>query len=148
MMNLTVESGINVYLRCPASGYPILSTVWQYGGKQLFSESRHRVFGNGTLLIKQVVGNKDQGEYTCTIKNRNEQSAVGRLFLTIMGNYFSLLSLVIKFCRRKLARSPSEQYIYRLTHTSSARLSEEKFRSVFPSISLISKDKRKYLSRG
>ena len=84
-MNLTVESGINVYLRCPASGYPISSTTWQFGGKQLPFEARHRVFTNGTLLIRQVVGQKDQGEFTCTIKNQNDQSAVGRLFLTVMG---------------------------------------------------------------
>ncbi|XP_065220187.1 cell adhesion molecule Dscam2-like isoform X2 [Planococcus citri] len=84
MMNLTVVSGSNVYLRCPASGYPIVSTTWQYAGKQLTSESRHRVFGNGTLMIKEVMSQKDQGEYTCTIRNRHEQSAMGKLFLTIM----------------------------------------------------------------
>lgn len=85
MLNLTVESRVNVYLRCPASGYPIISTTWQYEGKQLTSESRHRLFDNGTLLITNVVGNTDQGEYTCTIRNRNDQSAVGRLYLTVMG---------------------------------------------------------------
>lgn len=85
MMNLTVVSGSNVYLRCPASGYPLVSTTWQFAGKQLSSESHHRVFGNGTLLIKDVTSQKDQGEYTCTIRNRHEQSALGKLFLTIMG---------------------------------------------------------------
>lgn len=93
MMNLTVESGINVYLRCPASGYPISSTIWQFGGKQ-FTESRHRIFNNGTLLIEQVVGHKDQGEYTCTIKNHNDQSAVGRLFLTVMGTFILIYRLL------------------------------------------------------
>lgn len=85
MMNLTVVSGSNVYLRCPASGYPIVSTTWQYAGKQLTSESRHRVFGNGTLMVKELMSQKDQGEYSCTIRNRHEQSAMGKLFLTIMG---------------------------------------------------------------
>lgn len=87
MMNLTVESGINIYLRCPASGYPITTTSWHYAGKQLSSEHRHRVFDNGTLLITNVIGHKDQGEYTCTIRNRNDQSAVGRLYLTVMGKW-------------------------------------------------------------
>lgn len=94
MMNLTVESGINVYLRCPASGYPIISTTWQYNGKQLSSEFRYRVFDNGTLLIQNVISHKDQGEYSCIIRNRNDQSAIGRLFLTVMGKCFYILSSI------------------------------------------------------
>lgn len=87
MMNLTVVSGINIYLRCPAFGYPLTSTSWQFGGKQLLSEGRHEMFENGTLLIRDLMSQKDQGEYGCTIKNRHDQSATGKLFLTIMGKF-------------------------------------------------------------
>lgn len=94
-LNLTVVSGVDVYLRCPASGYPIETTVWQYGGKKLFSGSKHKVFDNGTLLAKQVSRLEDQGSYKCTISNKIGHSASGQLYLNIMGerpnkgrNYF------------------------------------------------------------
>ncbi|XP_067002094.2 cell adhesion molecule Dscam1 [Anabrus simplex] len=82
--NLTVVDGMDVYLRCPVAGFPISSVTWQRAGDILPTHLRHRVFSNGTLLIRQVEGASDRGEYSCSVRNQQGQSAQGRLYLDVM----------------------------------------------------------------
>ncbi|XP_075216136.1 cell adhesion molecule Dscam2-like [Lycorma delicatula] len=83
-LNLTVVSGKDVYLLCPVAGFPISSTTWQRGSESLPVNFRHRVFLNGTLLISNVDGEHDKGEYRCTVRNQQSQAASGRVYLNIM----------------------------------------------------------------
>lgn len=48
------------------------------------SNTRQRVFSNGTLLIKSVEGTSDSGQYTCVVSNTQGQSAQSSLGLDIM----------------------------------------------------------------
>ncbi|PSN41375.1 Down syndrome cell adhesion molecule-like protein 1 [Blattella germanica] len=82
--NLTVVAGLDVYLRCPVAGFPISSVTWQRAGDILPTHLRHRVFPNGTLLIREVEGSTDRGEYSCSVSNQQGQSAHGRLYLDVM----------------------------------------------------------------
>ncbi|XP_047118494.1 Down syndrome cell adhesion molecule-like protein Dscam2 [Schistocerca piceifrons] len=82
--NLTAVAGRDVYLRCPVAGYPIASVSWRRAGEQLPSHVRQRAFPNGTLLLRQVEGASDRGEYSCTATNQQGQSAQGRLHLDVM----------------------------------------------------------------
>ncbi|XP_069681715.1 cell adhesion molecule Dscam1-like isoform X3 [Periplaneta americana] len=82
--NLTVVAGLDVYLRCPVAGFPITSVTWQRTGDILPTHLRHRVFPNGTLLVRQVEGATDRGEYSCAVINQQGQRAQGRLYLDVM----------------------------------------------------------------
>ncbi|KAJ8871662.1 hypothetical protein PR048_027989 [Dryococelus australis] len=82
--NLTAVAGMDVYLRCPVAGFPISSVTWQRTGTILPSHMRQKVLSNGTLLIKQVDGSSDRGEYLCSVTNQQGQSAQGRIYLDVM----------------------------------------------------------------
>ncbi|XP_039277671.1 Down syndrome cell adhesion molecule-like protein Dscam2 [Nilaparvata lugens] len=84
-VNVTAVSGGDVHLQCPVAGYPVVATTWQQGGQPLPvpSNYRQRVFANGTLLISQLKNDADRGEYTCTVRNQQGQSASGKLYLDI-----------------------------------------------------------------
>ncbi|XP_063224746.1 cell adhesion molecule Dscam2-like [Bacillus rossius redtenbacheri] len=82
--NLTAVAGADVFLRCPVAGFPISSVVWQRTGAVLPSHLRQKVLSNGTLLVRQVDGSSDKGEYLCTATNQQGQSAQGRIYLDIM----------------------------------------------------------------
>ncbi|XP_063224750.1 cell adhesion molecule Dscam2-like [Bacillus rossius redtenbacheri] len=82
--NLTAVAGADVFLRCPVAGFPISSVVWQRTGAVLPSHLRQKVLSNGTLLVRQVDGSSDKGEYLCTVTNQQGQSAQGRVYLDVM----------------------------------------------------------------
>ncbi|XP_054278015.1 cell adhesion molecule Dscam2-like [Macrosteles quadrilineatus] len=83
-LNITAVSGGNIYLRCPVSGFPISSTTWQRDGENLPAHYRHRVFANGTLLVRNVDGNTDKGVFHCTVRNQQNQAANGKIFVEVM----------------------------------------------------------------
>ncbi|KAJ8879129.1 hypothetical protein PR048_019735 [Dryococelus australis] len=82
--NITAVAGTDVYLRCPVAGFPISSVTWQRGGDSLPSHLRHRTFPNGTLLVRQVDGAADRGEYLCFAANQQGQTAQSRIHLDVM----------------------------------------------------------------
>lgn len=86
-LNITTVSGGNVFLKCPVAGFPLSSTTWQRRGESLPSHYRHRLFNNGTLLITNVDGEIDKGEYRCMVRNQQSQAASGRLFLEVMSKF-------------------------------------------------------------
>lgn len=83
-LNITAVSGGNIYLRCPVSGFPVSSTTWQRDGENLPANYRHRVFANGTLLVRNVDGNTDKGVFHCTVRNQQNQAANGKIFVEVM----------------------------------------------------------------
>jgi len=94
-----VVAGTDVYLRCPVAGFPISSVTWRKGDSSMPSNTRQRVFSNGTLLIKSVEGTSDSGQYTCVVSNTQGQSAQSSLGLDIMSKQphdFSFKLLVHK----------------------------------------------------
>ncbi|XP_063232283.1 cell adhesion molecule Dscam2-like [Bacillus rossius redtenbacheri] len=82
--NITAVAGTDVFLRCPVAGFPISSVTWQRGGDALPSHLRHRTFPNGTLLVRQVDGPADRGEYLCFAANQQGQTAQSRVHLDVM----------------------------------------------------------------
>jgi hypothetical protein len=94
--NLTVVAGLDVYLRCPVAGFPISSVTWQRAGDILPIHLRQRVFSNGTLLVRQIEGATDKGEYSCSVSNQQGQAAHGRLYLDVMSTYHEYTHITIK----------------------------------------------------
>ena len=96
-------------------GYPLEAVTWEKDGLELKSDGgdllRRKVFLNGTLLIKKVVKEADEGGYICTAKSRNRQTASASTLLRVIGKQletslssFSYLSLwMIKESIRKLS---------------------------------------------
>lgn len=81
---MTAVSGGNMYLRCPVAGFPVSSTTWQHGTEPLPANYRHRVFANGTLQIRNVDGAVDKGDFHCSVRNQQGQSANGKIYVEVM----------------------------------------------------------------
>ena len=88
---------------------------WEKDGLELKADSgdllRRKVFSNGTLLIKKVVKEADEGGYICTAKSRNRQTASASTLLRVIGKHletspflFQLLLRMIKESIRKLSK--------------------------------------------
>ncbi|XP_076348181.1 cell adhesion molecule Dscam1-like [Tachypleus tridentatus] len=65
MKNVTVVEGERLILQCPVAGYPIKHIVWERGSLQLPINHRQQVFQNGSLIIREVKRDSDQGQYRC-----------------------------------------------------------------------------------
>ncbi|XP_063241575.1 cell adhesion molecule Dscam2-like [Bacillus rossius redtenbacheri] len=83
-VNITAVVGTDLYVVCPAAGYPVSRHQWERAGALLPAHRRHTVFANGTLLIRRVDGASDKGEYLCSVSNQQGQTALGRVHLDIM----------------------------------------------------------------
>ncbi|GFS81552.1 down syndrome cell adhesion molecule-like protein 1 homolog, partial [Nephila pilipes] len=52
-------------------------------GVRLPDNHRQTVYPNGTLFVRQVETTIDEGRYTCTIRNKEGESARGSLYITV-----------------------------------------------------------------
>lgn len=77
-------------LQCPVAGFPRLTTTWQHLGNQI--SSRHKQFPNGTLLLRNVDVQNDEGVYSCKVQSQQSKSATSRINLKIMSEYFQEVS--------------------------------------------------------
>ena len=73
MDNVTVLEGADLELYCPVYGNPINGRISWYrvqGNSQttLPMSTRHEIFTNGTLFIRQINRKQDQGFYVCSIE--------------------------------------------------------------------------------
>ena len=55
------------------------------GGRTLPVNRRQTIFPNGTLTIENVQRSLDEGTYTCVAKNKQGNSATGKLEVQVMG---------------------------------------------------------------
>lgn len=62
MPKITGVSGSDLIIKCPVSGYPIESIVWERDGQTLPINRRQRTFNNGTLIIEQLQRSEDAGK--------------------------------------------------------------------------------------
>ncbi|XP_071033639.1 cell adhesion molecule Dscam1-like [Parasteatoda tepidariorum] len=83
MKNLTIVAGELMKIRCPAGGYPIHRISWERDGIRLPDNHRQTVYPNGTLLVRQVERMVDEGRYTCTLRNKEGESAKGSVYITV-----------------------------------------------------------------
>ena len=84
--------GLQFVLHCPMGGYPLDEVIWEKDSVKLNSDLRRKVFRqNGTLVIKKVVKETDEGGYTCTAKNRNLVASAATL-LRVVGKKFTTRS--------------------------------------------------------
>lgn len=79
MKNITAISGHNIYLHCPAAGYPLESIVWykksgNNGGNRLPQNHRQKNLLNGTLLIEKVDRSSDEDVYRCVVTSTSGSS--------------------------------------------------------------------------
>ena len=71
-----MSKGEKVFLDCAATGSPPPVVYWHYVGPAWFqlvkhlitNDAKYKVYGNGTLLIKNI-GSGDTGYYECVAKN-------------------------------------------------------------------------------
>ncbi|XP_022241420.1 Down syndrome cell adhesion molecule-like protein 1 homolog [Limulus polyphemus] len=66
MKNVSVIEGETLILQCPVAGYPIKYIIWERDGFQLPINHRQQVFSNGSIIVREVVRDSDQGTYTCS----------------------------------------------------------------------------------
>ncbi|XP_071041968.1 cell adhesion molecule Dscam1 isoform X3 [Parasteatoda tepidariorum] len=83
MKNQTIVAGEMMKIRCPAGGYPIHRISWERDGVRLPDNHRQTVYPNGTLLVRQVERMVDEGRYTCTLRNKEGESAKGSVYITV-----------------------------------------------------------------
>ncbi|XP_035221790.1 Down syndrome cell adhesion molecule-like protein Dscam2 [Stegodyphus dumicola] len=83
MKNQTIVAGELMKIRCPAGGYPIHRISWERDGVRLPDNHRQTVYPNGTLLVRQVERTVDEGRYTCTLRNKEGESARGSVYITV-----------------------------------------------------------------
>ncbi|XP_074596687.1 cell adhesion molecule Dscam1-like [Brevipalpus obovatus] len=69
MTNLTMVAGNQLVVKCPVGGHPISSIYWEKGSKLLPSNHRQTVHPNGTLIIRDIAKESDEGYYACTAVN-------------------------------------------------------------------------------
>ena len=106
--DLKAIEGQSFLLSCPMGGFPLEGVSWEKEGVELNndgSDLRRKVFkSNGTLLLKKVVKEADEGGYICTAKSRNgRQTASASTLLRVIGKHLqktlpavSIISDVIK----------------------------------------------------
>ncbi|XP_023234039.1 Down syndrome cell adhesion molecule-like protein Dscam2 isoform X1 [Centruroides sculpturatus] len=84
--NKTVLAGETMSLRCPVSGYPIVSYVWEKDGRKLPTSHRHELRSDGQLIIHDVDRKTDSGMWWCTASDENGQKARGRIFIHVVAS--------------------------------------------------------------
>ncbi|KAL3204026.1 hypothetical protein MRX96_011855 [Rhipicephalus microplus] len=94
MDNATHVSGADVRVQCASSGYPISQVVWKKDNEKLRPSSRILASDNGTLHIVHVT-QSDQGWYECAVSNRRGNTAIGSMYLRVIGK--SLVTDTIVF---------------------------------------------------
>ncbi|CAH1795907.1 unnamed protein product [Owenia fusiformis] len=83
MSNITAVANRLLIITCHASGYPIKSISWHKGGSQLPINHRQHVSKDGTLTIRSVQRGDDEGKYTCTVSNSNNQGMSRSLYISV-----------------------------------------------------------------
>ncbi|RWS30283.1 cell adhesion molecule-like protein, partial [Leptotrombidium deliense] len=87
MNNVTSIEHKTLTIRCPVGGHPITSIFWEKDGKRLPINHKQSInSNNGTLTIKEVSKEIDEGFYSCIASNKEGQQASNGLFLTIKGS--------------------------------------------------------------
>ncbi|XP_064112208.1 cell adhesion molecule Dscam2-like isoform X2 [Macrobrachium nipponense] len=70
MSIVTAVAGEQLFIACPAAGYPLEQITWTRDGRTLPVSVRQEVFQNGTLVVRSVQKTADAGEYTCTAQDK------------------------------------------------------------------------------
>eukprot|EP00093_Oithona_nana_P013637 13637.XXX_410448_413469_1 [CDS] Oithona nana genome sequencing. len=76
--------GRTVAVSCPASGYPIEGILWQKDGYELPNHGRQSIYPNGSLVIENAHKLHDEGFYTCTAFNSNDETHSGTLQIEVL----------------------------------------------------------------
>ncbi|XP_076348215.1 cell adhesion molecule Dscam1-like [Tachypleus tridentatus] len=84
MWNMTVVSDHTLVLRCPFGGFPVERITWERGRILLPLSHREEVGEDGTLTIRGVHKQVDEGKYTCTVQNSEGQIASGSTFISVV----------------------------------------------------------------
>ncbi|CAL1281786.1 unnamed protein product [Larinioides sclopetarius] len=84
MRNVTAVSGEDLTIRCPYGGYPIKGIRWFKNGVLLPLNHRQKVNHGGTLTIQGVQRTADRGEYSCSVKNSDGQTASGATYVSVV----------------------------------------------------------------
>ncbi|XP_060245885.1 hemicentin-2 [Meriones unguiculatus] len=81
--DLTVRSGVDVELRCQATGEPVPTVEWLRAGRPLQADRRLRTLADGSLWLERVEAG-DAGVYECVAHNLLG-SATARALLAVRG---------------------------------------------------------------
>lgn len=81
--DLTVRSGVDVELRCQATGEPVPTVQWLRAGRPLQAGRRLRTLADGSLWLERVEAG-DAGVYECVAHNLLG-SATTRALLAVRG---------------------------------------------------------------
>ena len=79
--NVTAASNTNITIRCPVSGVPTPSAIWQKDGVEIGEGDKLTILDDNTLVIKES-DLEDDAKYTCTVQNalgKDEVSSIVRI---------------------------------------------------------------------
>ncbi|KAK8723179.1 hypothetical protein OTU49_011884, partial [Cherax quadricarinatus] len=80
MPNVTAVAGEDVWLWCPAGGFPTPTVTWRREGHVFPNSLKHEVLLNGTLVVRSAT-HEDAGRYSCLVSGRQGQTAASHTFL-------------------------------------------------------------------
>ncbi|XP_038065482.1 Down syndrome cell adhesion molecule homolog isoform X2 [Patiria miniata] len=81
--NITAVADRDLTVHCRVVGYPIQSITWSKRGLTLPTNIRQTVFPNGTLVIGSVEQGRDEGEYVCTARNKQQMAHSQKFTLAV-----------------------------------------------------------------
>ncbi|XP_071439149.1 cell adhesion molecule Dscam2-like [Hetaerina americana] len=74
MPTIAAVAGRDLILKCPVAGFPVSLITWEKDGQLLPINRRQEVSSNGTMIIRRVDSNSDQGSYACVARNKHGHS--------------------------------------------------------------------------
>ena len=110
--NVTAASNTTITIRCPVSGVPTPSAIWQKDGVEIGEGVKLTILDDNTLVIKEA-DLEDDAKYTCKIQNafgKDEVSSIVR----ILGKW----SFLVRF-----SIPTGSQYLHQLTYIEKAQYS-------------------------
>ena len=120
--NVTAASNTTITIRCPVSGVPTPSAIWQKDGVEIGDENKETILDDNTLVIKEA--DLDDGvKYTCTIQNAFGKDDVSSI-VRIIGKW----SFKVRF-----STPTGSQYLHQLTYIEKVQYSRTFY--LFPKLS-------------
>ena len=110
--NVTAASNTTITIRCPVSGVPTPSAIWQKDGVEIGDENNETILDDNTLVIKEA-DLDDGAKYTCTIQNAFGKDDVSSI-VRIIGKW----SVVVRF-----SIPTGSQYLHQLTYIEKVQYS-------------------------
>ncbi|XP_049806913.1 Down syndrome cell adhesion molecule homolog [Schistocerca nitens] len=84
MQDRRVVDRADAVFHCRVTGYPISEIRWEREGRSLPENHRQQIFPNGTLIIKDIQKQADEGGYVCIATNPDGHTSRSKLNIQVL----------------------------------------------------------------